>query len=75
MAEGNLDPFDFLDLLYEHPCQDVAACDDANKRDVLRAVVRFQDLVRDAHKRTFDFRSIHAYGFRLLVSVHTHSFH
>ena len=60
LAQGNLDPLDLLDLVNEHLREKVASRDDAHEREVVRALVGLEDLVRHARHRSLDVVCIHA---------------
>ena len=74
LAEGHRRAFDGLDLLSEALGEQVAARDDADDGDVVGALVRLEDLMRDARERTLDFVSVHADGFDHACVCHAHSF-
>ncbi len=59
-------PFDFGDLVGQTLGQNVAAGDDAHEHNFMRAVVRLQNLVRDARKRSLDLGLIHHDRFHLV---------
>ena len=72
-SQGRLLTFDFGDLVGQTLGQNVAAGDDAHEHNFMRAVVRLQNLVRDARKRSLDLGLIHHDRFHLVGVFHTHS--
>ena len=73
LAQGNLDPLDLLDFVNEHLREKIASRDDAHERDVVRALVGLEDLVRHARHRSLDVVCIHADRLDHALVVHTHS--
>ena len=74
LADGHLRPLDLLDLLGQALGEQIAARHDADERDVARALVGLEDLMRDARQRALDLVCIHADGFDRSCVVHTHPF-
>ena len=73
LAQGNLDPLDLLDFVNEHLREKIASRHDADERDVVRALVGLEDLVRHARHRSLDVVCIHADRLDHALVVHTHS--
>ena len=52
--DGDLDPLDLLDAAGELGCEHVSPGNDSHQRDRRGPVVRFENLMSDARKRTLD---------------------
>ena len=74
LAERHLRALDGLDLLGQALGEQVAARHDADERDVARALVGLEDLMRDARQRPLDLVCVHADGLDRSCVVHTHPF-
>ena len=73
-AQGDLHPLDGLDALREPLRQQVAARDDAHKRQIAGALVGLEDLMRDAREGSVDLLRVHAHRFDVGRVVHAHPF-
>ena len=62
LPSGTFVPSICLDLLSQALGEQIAARDDADEREVVRALVGLEDLMRDAHQRALDLVCVHADG-------------
>ena len=74
LAERHLRALDLLDLLSQALGEQIAARDDADEREVVRALVGLEDLMRDAHQRALDLVCVHADVLDRPCVSHTHPF-
>ena len=74
LAERHLRALDGLDLLGQALGEQIAPRHDADERDVARALVRLEDLMRNARQRPLDLVRVHADGLDCCCVVHTHPF-
>ena len=74
LAQRHLRAFDCLDFVGQALREQVAARDDADEREVVRALVGLEDLMRDARQRALDLVCVHANVLDRSCVSHTHPF-